>query len=163
MKQVKNRSIEETLALRSERQGECLVWTGAKVSNGYGQLRVPGTKERKLAHRAAWEIANGPIPEGLQIDHVCGNRACVGANHLRLATNKQNHENNHQLRSTNTSGARGVYFDRLRNRWYAKVCSYGVTHWCGYHDTFEEANRAATAKRLELFTFNEVDKHPQYA
>lgn len=44
----------------------CLEWVGAKHRQGYGQLRVGGRS--RLAHRAAWEEANGPIPEGM---HVC--------------------------------------------------------------------------------------------
>jgi hypothetical protein len=56
--------------------------------DGYAQKRVDGATW--LAHRWAWTRAHGPIPEGMCIDHICRNRACVNVDHLRVVTRGQN-------------------------------------------------------------------------
>ena len=65
----------------------CWFWTGAKA-DGYGQLNH-GKKNYK-AHRVSWELVNGDIPEDKQIDHMCGIRACVNPQHLRLVSQYEN-------------------------------------------------------------------------
>lgn len=66
----------------------CWVWTGAKQSAGYGALRVDGRVV--LAHRHAYEQAVGPIPAGLQLDHLCRVTDCVNPEHLEPVTNREN-------------------------------------------------------------------------
>lgn len=66
----------------------CWEWIGATSPKGYGQVRKDGTT--KQAHRAVWEWEVGPIPEGLELDHLCGRKNCVNPHHLEAVTHQEN-------------------------------------------------------------------------
>lgn len=66
----------------------CLLWTGYISEDGYGIVHTGG-KVRKV-HRVAWELANGPIPSGLQLDHLCRVRNCANVDHLEPVTQRVN-------------------------------------------------------------------------
>ena len=68
--------------------GECWLWTPRAGTGGYGQLYVAG--KMRLAHRVAYEIAHGPIPSGLVVDHKCDIRNCVNPKHLKATTQRAN-------------------------------------------------------------------------
>ena len=61
-------------------------------SSGYGRIYIKDNRGRRmdLAHRVAWERANGPIPGGLFVRHSCDNRGCVNTEHMFLGTHKDN-------------------------------------------------------------------------
>ena len=73
---------------------ECWEWQGPTIPKGYGQMRVGSrtdwSRTTKLAHRIAFELVNGPIPDGLHVMHLCNNKLCCNPAHLKLGTNQQN-------------------------------------------------------------------------
>jgi hypothetical protein len=66
----------------------CFIWLGGKTSSGYGSFKVCG--KPMGAHRYAYALMRGRIPAGFEIDHMCGNRACVRPAHLQAVTRAQN-------------------------------------------------------------------------
>lgn len=66
----------------------CHRWLGYLSRNGYG--RIQANYKSTGAHRYFYEKANGKIPDGFEIDHLCGNRACVNAEHLEAVTHFEN-------------------------------------------------------------------------
>ena len=109
-----------------------------------------------LVHREVYSWHHGLIPKGHVVDHTCFNRRCCNPEHLRLVSHKQNMENRSGMAANNKSGYRGVY--RKKNRWCVTVGHNGKKIYGGYYSTLEEANEAAIALRLRLFTHNEIDR-----
>lgn len=66
----------------------CVLWLGARNNKGYGTFWRNG--KRELAHRLAWELERGPIPDGLNVLHRCDRPLCVRVQHLFLGTQKDN-------------------------------------------------------------------------
>lgn len=73
-----------------EAQGQCWIWTAAKVGKGYGHFNQGGKPKMILAHRWAYEAMVSEIPEGLELDHLCRNKACVNPDHLEPVTHAIN-------------------------------------------------------------------------
>jgi hypothetical protein len=132
----------------------CWLWTASTTEKGYGHFGI-GPKI-VAAHRWVYEDSYGPIPDGMQIDHICRVRACVNPAHLRLATNKQNRENTVAF-SNNAVGIRGVYWMRRERKWQVQVGHHGRRYSGGYFTDVTEAERAAIALRNRLFTHNDTD------
>lgn len=66
----------------------CWVWQKTIHAGGYGIVSLRGKHE--MAHRAAWKVLVGEIPEGMQLNHTCHNRACINPDHLYLGTQIDN-------------------------------------------------------------------------
>lgn len=105
--------------------GECWNWTGALNSRGYGSVSS-GKSTSKLAHRRAWEVANGEIPEGLTIDHLCRNKQCVNTAHMEVVSRA---ENSHRGNAARTHCKRGhdlnngdVHVQKRLNGFTYRVC-----------------------------------------
>lgn len=70
-------------------RGVCWQWTAGRISSGYGQF-YPIKRHGVLAHRYAYELMRGSIPDGLVIDHLCRNKLCVNPDHLQAVTQGEN-------------------------------------------------------------------------
>ena len=80
---------------------DCWEWTAGKKKDGYAFLGIG--RGNVYGHRFSWELHHGPIPEGLELDHLCRNRGCVNPAHLEPVTRR-------------TNVLRGVGPERLRHR-----------------------------------------------
>lgn len=107
--------LTERFWAKVQKTSECWLWTGARMKDGYGHIKVDGRMVR--AHRLSYEMVNGPIPEGLDLDHLCRVRHCVRPDHLEPVTRWEN-------------GKRGV-------GWMAQQAR--KTH-CDHGHPFDESN-----------------------
>jgi hypothetical protein len=136
----------------------CWEWPGFHDRHGYAKSGL-GNGWPQLAHRAMYEILVGPIPDGLQIDHICHNRGCLNPAHMQAVTAKQNLENT-IARPLSKSGVRGVYHDTRNpnNPWVVSVTHNGKSVYGGGFPTRDDAEHAAIALRNSLFTNNLSDR-----
>jgi IS1 family transposase len=148
-------TVEERFWAKVNKTENCWLWTAARDRRGYGHF---WTGERMTqAHRFSMELATGRS-SAEHVDHICHTPSCINPAHLRRVTRKQNMENRAGEMSNNKSGYRGVCLHKSSGLWQATVGHNGKQIHLGYFRTPEAAGEAARAKRLELYTHNEVDK-----
>jgi hypothetical protein len=114
----------------------CVTWSGFNWYAARTQTLPNKKQQRVYMHR---EVLNAP--PGTQVDHVSGDRLDNTRQNLRLATNQQN-SCNRPAQSRNTSGYKGVSFDKARGKWDARIMSDGTQICLGRYATKEEAARA---------------------
>lgn len=119
---------------------------GSVNAHGYINIQISGKDYR--AHRLAYLISGFNI-DGIQVDHINGiktdNRLC----NLRAADRFQNHQNM-KLSKANTSGTKGVVFNKASGKWIVQIRAFGKRHIIGYFDHKDEAAAAASKAREEL-------------
>ena len=71
-----------------DQTGDCWEWKLAGYPSGYGNLYWG--RRKTYVHRIAWELTNGPIPDGLEVCHTCDNPPCCNPDHLFLGTHQEN-------------------------------------------------------------------------
>jgi hypothetical protein len=94
---------------------KCWLWQGQATSNGYGVIGSgPKPAHNIYVHRLAWELEHGPIPAGLEIDHLCHVRLCVNPGHLAVVTHAENNRRSptvSTMHANQTHCVRGHLFD----------------------------------------------------
>lgn len=131
------RTPKEAFNARTVRDGECLVWCGSRTRDGYGFISVGGRLE--MTHRYAWIAEYGAVPDGCEVDHSCGNRACCDVAHLRLATRHENMRNRAGAQTRSATGIRNVR---------AAGSSFRVDVDGDYVGTFRDIESAAAAAEV---------------
>lgn len=84
--------IADRLWSRVKKTDTCWLFMGSRNAKGYGQIATERKHRPILTHRLAWQLANGPIPDGLEVCHHCDTPSCCRVDHLFLGTHKENME-----------------------------------------------------------------------
>lgn len=120
----------------------CWEWTRGKCSSGYGSIRVKDKKHR--VHRLFYETCFGPVPKGLQLDHLCRNRWCCNPDHMEAVTQQENIRrgltgklNNHNARKTRCPRGHeyteeNTYIQRVTGGRQCLICKHSLIR--KYHD-----------------------------
>ena len=109
----------------AESKDNCWIWVGAISGSGYGTFSLYGRKWN--VHRLSYLHFVGPVPDGLQLDHLCRVRACVNPSHLEPVTQQENArrglfasrahcQNGHEYTEANT-------YRSKRGRRYCRTCN----------------------------------------
>ncbi len=126
------RSLEERFVEKVDFSGDCWLWTGATALGGgphpYGRI-WSGTYSPKghsvavAAHRVSYEIYVGPVPDHLELDHLCRNTLCVNPDHLEAVTHRENQLRGFSpmgLQARQTHCKRGHPFDEQNTYFWEK-------------------------------------------
>jgi hypothetical protein len=142
----------------------CWLWTGQLNEYGYGRIdrQVYGKRRQLMAHRVAYELEVGPIPEGKQLDHLCRVRHCVNPKHLEPVSSQEN-----IMRGTSpaanfasrTHCAKGHLFDGRRRTRHGEVAE----RWCSQcsnekNRKWQEANRGINGSFGELLLSTQLEQ-----
>ena len=121
-----------------DRVGECWLWTGP-LKGKYGGARLDG--KSVYAHRLAYELAIGPIPDGLTIDHLCETKLCCRPEHLEAVTQQENNQ-----RGWNNRITENYLCGHSRNADNTYVISRGKGRICRQCALTDSRNRYAAKK-----------------
>lgn len=138
-------NIKDRLWRLSGHWDDCWEWLGSRT-RGYGMATVNG--KQTLAHRAAYEAFIGPIPDGLVLDHLCGNRGCINPEHLEPVTHQVNIQRGFDARPERSECSKGHPLDES-NTYITpdgyRRCRYCRTDWSRQANARRRAKRKADA------------------
>lgn len=131
----------------------CLEWFGTITGSkrgGYGAVSYQG--RLWVVHKLLWEAEYGPVPDRLELDHICRNRRCANLNHLRIVTTLQNAQASPLTNVSKTHCARGHAYDEINTRWYCRD-----NYWCRYCRKCQSINRKNFRAKQKNQFINIVD------
>jgi hypothetical protein len=109
-----NRLLDKVEVRDTGYETPCWLYQGAKTL-GYGRIQLTCSRTLAMAHRVAYELFVGPIPNGLDIDHLCRNPSCVNPTHLEPVTAKVNAERGE--RANRSHCPHGHPYDEANTYW----------------------------------------------
>lgn len=134
------------LRRRPSTKGGIGTIAGGVSSSGYHSVWILGKTYQ--AHRLAFLYVTGNFPAQV-VDHIDGNKLNNIWTNLRMCSQVEN-TYNRKLNKDNTSGTKGVYFNKARQKWVVQVRGQGKSGYLGLYDSLELANLVATEAR-ELY------------
>jgi hypothetical protein len=136
---MSGKTLAERIELMSRHDSEtgCRIWVRGKNGTGYGNLIFEG--KSLLAHRAAYELAHGALPDGMNVCHSCDTPACVNPGHLFAGSDQANSDDklskgreargtSHGMHRLTEDDIRGIRADPRRNKPVGDT--YGITAGC---------------------------------
>lgn len=158
MKKIKNLDFNDYFVYRDGKlyhrfsRGGAPAGSEAGADHGNGYVIVGIEYSHFYRHRIVWEMFNGPIPDGLFINHINGIRGDDRIENLELVTQALNNSSikRKNLNVNNTSGVAGVYYCNTRNKWKADIIHNGRKYCLGSFDLFEDAVVAREQAEKEI-------------
>lgn len=111
---VRSKVIDRLKAMTTIDENGCWLWSGTDRGHGYCQMKIDG--RAYSVHRAAYEALVGPIPEGMQIDHLCRVRRCGNPAHLEAVTSQENIRRSRAATPPKTHCKNGHMFNEQNTR-----------------------------------------------
>lgn len=142
----RERPVDQRFWAKLNRRGprECWEWSGCKNENGYGQLYANGSA--RGAHRVAWELMRGAIPDGRSVLHRCDNPACCNPDHLFLGDHTANMRDmvakGRGSEQRKTHCPQGHPYDETNTHYYR---SFRVCRECGRQKVARQRQRRKAA------------------
>jgi hypothetical protein len=136
-----------TRAITSSPNAQRGMKAGYPCKRGY--IRITINNRKYLAHRLAWVYMTGEDPGDFEVDHINRNKSDNRFENLRLVSDQAN-SINCGMRRHNTSGVRGVYWDKQMSKWGAQIRNKGRKIHLGYHVDLDEATAAYDKAALEI-------------
>jgi len=141
IKEIISYDPETGLFTNIAKRGKCTPGSVSGTITPQGYLQIGIDWKLYLAHRLAWHISTGVDPGEFEIDHINGITTDNRISNLRLTSKVQNAQNV-KIPKTNSTGVKGVYFDKSRNKFCAEIICNKIKYRLGRFDTLEEASEA---------------------
>ena len=124
---------------------------GAPGAGGHGHMVFQYRGKKYMCHRVIWALMFGPVPDGIQVDHINGNKHDNRIENLRLVTHGENMQNRRSPSSTKKSGLPlGTYYNKADRNWFSNITYGGKAHRLGTFPTPEAAHQAYLEAKRRL-------------